>query len=117
MPLKDFVCEACGHKFEALVWIKEPDPTACEKCGKGPLKQLLGTFRVAGMGKKSAPADDPGAGGGDDAGLGDMGGGMDGMNGMMGGGGDDFGGAPGGMGEDMGGDDSGDFGGAGDEEV
>lgn len=99
MPLKDFECQSCRHKFEVLVWLRDPDPTACPKCGAKDLKQLLGSFKVIGLGKKSsglsADADAGGEGGMDDAALGggfdqEMGGGMD----------DD----PGGGMDDMGGD-------------
>ena len=98
MPIKEFECEACHHKFEDILGLNDPNPTTCPKCGKGPLKTLLGTFRIAGVHKKSATDDDLGAeGGGPGAeGFGDE---MGGMGGDLGGG--DFGG-------DMGG---GDFGG------
>ncbi len=68
MPLKDFECQSCHHKFEVLVWIREPDPAACPKCGAADLKQLLGTFRVTGLGKKSQRGD---AGLEDGEGMGD----------------------------------------------
>ena len=33
--------------------LNEPNPAKCPKCGGGELKQLLGTFRIAGVRKKS----------------------------------------------------------------
>ncbi len=107
MPIKEFECEACHHKFEDILGLNEPNPAVCPKCGKGPLKSLLGSFRIAGVHKKSASADefgpeDGGEGGGFGDGMGGMDGGMGDMGGMDAGlGGGDFGG-------DMGG---GDFGG------
>lgn len=92
MPIKEFECEACHHKYEDILGLNEPNPTTCPKCGKGPLKSILGTFRIGGVQKKSASGDD----------FGDEGG-------MPGGGG--FGGEMGGMGGDMGGMGGGDFGG------
>ena len=89
MPIKEFECQACKHRFEDILGINEPVPTKCPKCGGGPLKQLLGTFRIAGVKSKSAPdsgfdeggdapegySDDGGFGGEGDAGLdgGDLG--------------------------------------------
>lgn len=91
MPLKDFECQSCRHKFEVLLWLSDPDPTACPKCGAKDLKQLLGSFRVMGLGKKSqgwgADAGDAAAlGGGLDQEMGggledDVGGEMDDMGG------------------------------------
>ena len=54
MPLKDFECPACHHKFEELLQLSEPNPEKCPKCGAAGLKQVLGTFRIAGLGRKSA---------------------------------------------------------------
>jgi len=105
MPIKEFECEACHHKFEDILGLNEPNPTVCPKCGKGPLKSLLGSFRIAGVQKKSAVGEEFGSG--EDMDAGGMGDAMGGMNGDMGGmggmGGGDFGG-------DMGGGDMG-FGG------
>jgi putative FmdB family regulatory protein len=105
MPIKEFECEACHHKFEDILALSEPNPTVCPKCGKGPLKSLLGSFKIAGIHKKSAPSDEFGAEGG---------GGGDPMGGDLGGmGGGDFGGDMGGG--DMGLGDSDDAGGGGDD--
>jgi len=104
MPIKEFECEACHHKFEDILALSEPNPTVCPACGKGPLKSLLGSFKIAGVHKKSATSDDVGPE--EVGGAGGFGDGMNGMGGDMGGmGGDEFGGDMGGG--DMGlGDDS-----------
>ena len=110
MPIKEFKCRACGHRFEELVWLKEPDPKACPKCGKEELTQVLGTFRVAGVSKKSAKPDEGGTDeggefGGDDGESGDFGGGDDfGAGGDFGGDGGDLGDAGDDAGSDAGGD-------------
>ena len=50
MPLRDFVCRACGHAFEALVMGK--DQPACPECGSPELTRQMSTFagRIGGMG-------------------------------------------------------------------
>ena len=82
MPIKEYECRACANKFEALVMLSEPDPTACPKCGKSDLKRILSTFRISGAHKKSEglSGDMPDMPGGmpdslDMGGMDDMGGG------------------------------------------
>lgn len=97
MPLKEFECQSCRHRFELVLWLKEPNPEACPKCGHKELKQLLGTFRIAGARSKSASADDEFGDEGGGAGPGDdLGGGGEGWDGA---GGDDLGGDDGDLGE------------------
>ena len=99
MPIKEFECQACKKKFDAILGIKEPNPDVCPSCGAKDLKQLLSTFKIGGSTKKSNE-DDLGGGAPDLGGMGDFGGDDGGMNGMMdaGGGLDDAGG----MGDDGG---------------
>jgi putative FmdB family regulatory protein len=33
MPLYDFECGDCGHRFERLLYIGDPNPGACPRCG------------------------------------------------------------------------------------
>ena len=98
MPIKEYECRACSNKFEALLMLNEPDPTACPKCGKNDLKRILSTFRIAGGHKKSSGSSDSmpdlPAGVQENLDLGGMDGGMDDMNGGMGMGGDDGGEMP-----------------------
>lgn len=54
MPIKEFNCTACGHKFEEILGINDPNPDTCPKCGKKELKRVLGTFRIVGGRSKSA---------------------------------------------------------------
>ena len=37
MPLYDYVCDACGHRFEIIQKFSDAAPEACPACGKGPL--------------------------------------------------------------------------------
>ncbi len=103
MPLKEFECPSCKHRFETVLWLSEPDPTACPKCGAAGLRHLLGTFRVIGASRKSTGLSPDEAAGGDmgsvdNAELDDLAGGASGFGEEAGGGGD-FGGM-----EDAGGD-------------
>ena len=33
MPIYDFRCKKCGHRFEVLTSISRMDQVVCEKCG------------------------------------------------------------------------------------
>ena len=39
MPIYDFKCAACGHKFEKLTTISRRDQVTCPKCG-GPVGRV-----------------------------------------------------------------------------
>ena len=54
MPIKEFECQACHQRFDVIVSLHEPNPSACPKCGGKELKQILGTFRIGGSSRKSA---------------------------------------------------------------
>lgn len=43
MPTYDYLCDACGHRFELFQSIKAPSERKCPECGKRKLKRLLGT--------------------------------------------------------------------------
>lgn len=101
MPIKEFECQACKKRFDAILGITEPNPEACPSCGGKELKQLLSTFKIGGSSRKSQDAGEFGGASPDLSGLG----GMDDGGGMM----DDPGGLDdaGGMGDDGGfGDDT-----------
>ncbi len=84
--------------------LTEPNPVACPKCGAHNLTQLLTTFRIAGLKKKSASVESD-AGPGSEAGFGS--GFEDGMDDeMMGGGYPDDGGSAEFDSEDAGGGES-----------
>ncbi len=40
MPLYEYRCDACGHRFEVIQKFSDPPPDACVKCGKGPMERL-----------------------------------------------------------------------------
>jgi len=52
MPIYDFSCSACGHSFERLQKMSDPDPTVCPECGKDSVARQVTapSFRLAGSG-------------------------------------------------------------------
>src|SRR5690242_20544267 len=43
MPTYDYLCDACGHKFELFQSINDPVQRKCPECGKMKLRRLFGT--------------------------------------------------------------------------
>ena len=41
MPLYEYECSACGHRFELIRRFSDPPADTCPACGKGPLNKLL----------------------------------------------------------------------------
>ena len=41
MPLYEYECGACGHRFEIIQKFSDGPPDACPQCGKGPLQRML----------------------------------------------------------------------------
>lgn len=52
MPIYAFQCAACGHAFDRLQKLSDPDPAACPACGQAQVKRQLTapSFRLAGGG-------------------------------------------------------------------
>jgi putative FmdB family regulatory protein len=52
MPIYAFACDACGHAFDRLQKLSDPDPATCPACGKPAVKRQLTapSFRLAGGG-------------------------------------------------------------------
>jgi putative FmdB family regulatory protein len=42
MPTYDYVCDACGHQFEAFESIKAEPQTACPTCRESKLRRKIG---------------------------------------------------------------------------
>ena len=40
MPIYEYACDACGHRFEKLMRISA-DPPACPECEAGPARKLV----------------------------------------------------------------------------
>ncbi len=52
MPIFEYLCKACDHQFEALVY--GSDKAECPRCHSTKLDPRLSVFAVAGKGSSSA---------------------------------------------------------------
>jgi putative FmdB family regulatory protein len=52
MPIYAFECNACGHQFDRLQKMSDPDPATCPECGAPQVKRQLTapSFRLSGSG-------------------------------------------------------------------
>ncbi len=52
MPIYAFACQACGHAFDSLQRMSDPDPAECPECGEAQIKRQLTapSFRLSGSG-------------------------------------------------------------------
>ena len=52
MPIYAFECAACGHSFDRLQKLSDPDPAACPACNESQVRRQLTApqFRLAGGG-------------------------------------------------------------------
>ncbi|MDG2525832.1 zinc ribbon domain-containing protein [Stenotrophomonas sp. HITSZ_GD] len=52
MPIYAFQCAECGHSFDRLQKLSDPDPTVCPSCGAAAVKRQVTapSFRLAGGG-------------------------------------------------------------------
>ena len=73
MPLYDYVCAACGRRFEVIHGIDADPPASCPLCGKGPVRKAISAptvhYRGSGWAKKerrAAVKSGSSSGGGDD---------------------------------------------------
>jgi putative FmdB family regulatory protein len=41
MPLYEYQCDECHHRFEKIQKFSDPPVDVCPSCGKGPVKKLL----------------------------------------------------------------------------
>lgn len=41
MPLYEYQCDACHHRFERIQKFSDPPIDVCPHCGKGPVRKLL----------------------------------------------------------------------------
>lgn len=41
MPLYEFLCKACGHRFEKIQKFSDPPPTECPACGEEEIEQVI----------------------------------------------------------------------------
>lgn len=52
MPIYAFECDACGHQFDRLQKMSDPDPETCPECGAPKIRRQLTapSFRLSGSG-------------------------------------------------------------------
>ena len=52
MPIYAFRCDACGHSFDRLQKLADPDPQRCPTCDAGPVRRQVTApaFRLGGNG-------------------------------------------------------------------
>lgn len=41
MPLYEFQCKACHHRYEKIQKFSDPMPTECPECGEDAVEQML----------------------------------------------------------------------------
>jgi putative FmdB family regulatory protein len=41
MPLYEYECSQCGHRFELIQRFADPPADTCVACGQGPVRKLL----------------------------------------------------------------------------
>ena len=59
MPIFDFECKECGHKFDILVANKDKDKVKCLQCGSRNVKQMLSLFATSSSSPISGPPSSP----------------------------------------------------------
>ncbi len=52
MPIYAFECARCGHRFDRLQKLSDPDPEACPACGAAAVRRQITApaFRLSGSG-------------------------------------------------------------------
>ncbi len=52
MPIYGYKCLACGHEFELMQKMSDPEPSACPACGKPDVRKQLSAagFQLKGSG-------------------------------------------------------------------
>ena len=52
MPIYEYECGACGHRFEVIQKMSDPALSGCPSCGKSELKKLISAagFQLKGTG-------------------------------------------------------------------
>ncbi len=69
MPIFEYQCKACRHRFEQLVFSSDTEPPACPACGGGKVEKQMSAGAIrpngipTGSGGFSPPACKPSAGG------------------------------------------------------
>jgi putative FmdB family regulatory protein len=56
LPIYEYHCRACAHRFEALV--RGSDAASCPECGSQDLERLLSAFAVSSEGTRNQALQD-----------------------------------------------------------
>jgi putative FmdB family regulatory protein len=60
MPIYDYVCHHCGHRFEVIHGVHAVGPVTCPSCGGGPVRKAFAPpaihFKGTGWAKKDRGA-------------------------------------------------------------
>ncbi|MGD2295752.1 MAG: zinc ribbon domain-containing protein [Candidatus Aminicenantes bacterium] len=48
MPIYEFACQTCGHRFETLVSLGGESTVTCIRCGSRNIQKLLSSFGIGG---------------------------------------------------------------------
>ena len=52
MPIYEYRCKKCGHKFEEIVFSSSgADDVRCPECGDGKTERLMSAFATSGTSK------------------------------------------------------------------
>jgi putative FmdB family regulatory protein len=54
MPLYEFLCRACGTRFERLVRVGREKEVCCPGCGRPDVRKLFSTFGIHGADKTAS---------------------------------------------------------------
>jgi putative FmdB family regulatory protein len=65
MPLYEYECEACAHRFERIQKFSDPPADTCPSCGKSPVRKLLSSPAIQFKGSGFYITDYARKGGGD----------------------------------------------------
>ncbi len=64
MPIYEYRCKACGHRFEDFRSAAEADEQeACPKCGRPKTERMMSTFATSGASKSAGGTCGPSSGG------------------------------------------------------
>jgi putative FmdB family regulatory protein len=60
MPAYDYLCAACGRRFEVVHGVHADGPTSCPLCGQGPVRKAISApaihYKGSGWAKKERRA-------------------------------------------------------------
>ncbi len=64
MPVYDFQCQDCGHRFTVLVHLSDKDKLHCPKCKGQDIRQTIAPFSLFGRRSSGGACSSGGFGGG-----------------------------------------------------